>query len=295
MHADELDIDAALLRRLLAAQFPRWAGLSLDRVESAGTDNAIFRLGADMAVRMPRRAAATAQVDKEFRWLPLFAPRLPLSVPDVLAVGEPGDGYPFRWCVVRWLQGGNATHTAIDDPHRAAMELGGFVRALQQIETDGGPPPGKHNFYRGQPLAARDAHIRAALPHWQGIIDVDAAAAVWQTALDAPTWDRPPVWIHGDLAPGNVLVHRGRLHAVIDFGCLGVGDPACDLMPAWNLFPAFARETFREAAVADDATWARARGWAMVSLAALPYYKDTNPAIVATATRTLKAALGTDE
>jgi aminoglycoside phosphotransferase (APT) family kinase protein len=295
MHADELHIDAALVRGLLAAQFPRWAGLSLDRVESAGTDNAIFRLGADMAVRVPRRRASTAQVDKESRWLPLFAPRLPLSVPDILAVGEPGEGFPWRWCVVRWFEGANATHAAIDDPHLAAIDLGRFVRALQSIDTDGGPPPGKHNFYRGQPLSVRDAQVRAALPHWQGIIDVDAAAAVWRTALDAPTWDRPPVWIHGDLGPLNMIVHRGRLRAVIDFGCLGVGDPACDLMPAWNLFPAFARETFREITGADEATWARARGWAMISLGVLPYYKDTNPGIVATATRTLKAVLGADE
>ena len=292
MHADELDIDDVLVRGLVATQFPSWAHLPLERVASVGTDNAIFRLGDTLAVRLPRRVSATAQVDKEQRWLPILAPHLPLAVPSVLAVGKAGAGYPWRWCIVRWLDGNNATVAAFADPHRAARDLGAFIHALQCIDPAKGPPPGRHNFYRGVPLAVRDRQVRRSIPHWHGLIDVRAAAAVWESILGTPPWHRPGLWIHGDLGGGNVLVHEGRLSAVIDFGCLGVGDPACDLMAAWSLFSADARRTFRHSLHADEATWNRARGWALAtSVGVLPYYKDTNPAIVASARRTLEAVL----
>lgn len=293
MHADEVATDAALVRRLLAQQFPWWADRAIERVASAGTDNAIYRVGEDLAVRLPRRPSATAQAEKEDRWLPRLAPHLPLAIPEPIALGQPGEGCPWTWAVCRWLPGRSALVAAFAEPERAALTLAGFVRALQRIDTTGGPPPGPQNFRRGEPLANRDAAVRkslaALLPDDR--IDILAVTAAWEFALAAPAWAGEPVWLHGDLAPGNLLVHEGELHAVIDFGCLGVGDPACDLMAAWSVFDPDAREVFRAALDADEATWTRGRGWALTCVSALPYYRDTNPVIVATARRTIEAVL----
>ncbi len=278
MHADEVHTDASLVQRLLAAQFPRWAGLPIEPVASAGTDNAIYRLGDDMAVRMPRIHRVTGQVEKEHRWLPRFAPHLPLAIPVPLAKGTPGEGYPWHWSVYRWLEGENATTERIADPRHAATELAGFIAALQRIDPTGGPVPGPHNFFRGVPLSMRDVQTRAAIATLHGTLNIDAVTAAWDAALQSPAWGGPPVWIHGDLQSGNLLAVQGRLSAVIDFGGLGVGDPACDLIVAWNLLSASTREVFRAALPVDDATWARGRGWALsVGLIALPYYQTTNP------------------
>lgn len=280
MHVDEVDTDVSLVGRLLAAQFPEWAGLSIEPVHSAGTDNALYRLGDDMAVRLPRIEAAAGHVDKEQQWLPRLAPRLPLAIPAPLAMGTPGDGYPWRWSVYRWLEGENATIERIADPSQAALDLARFIAALHRIDPTGGPPPGPHNFFRGVPLAMRDAPTRAAIASLDGILDTSAAMAAWDATLQVPAWHGPPAWIHGDLQSGNLLAVDGRLRAVIDFGGLGVGDPACDLMVAWNLLSGEARDVFRAALQVDDATWARGRGWALsVGLIALPYYQSTNPVL----------------
>ena len=278
MRADELDTDAALVDRLLAAQFPRWAGLPIVRVESAGTDNAIYRLGDALAVRLPRIHWATGQPELEREWLPRLAPHLPLAVPVPLATGEPGEGYPWRWSVVPWLPGENASAVGVD-PREAAADLARFVLALQRIDTRGAPAAG-----RGVPLVKRDAPTRAAIEELRGLpelgLDLDAVTAAWETALRAPAWDGPPVWLHGDLQAGNLLAVEGRLSAVIDFGCLGVGDPACDSIFAWNFLSAETRDAYREALDVDDATWDRGRGWALsVGLIALPYYRVTNPVL----------------
>jgi aminoglycoside phosphotransferase (APT) family kinase protein len=292
MHADELDIDASLVGRLVAAQFPEWADLPIEPVPSAGTDNALYRLGEDMVVRLPRISWAIAPLAKEQRWLARFAPRLPLAVPVPLAKGMPAEGYPWHWSVYRWLEGERATIEGIADLGRAATNLAQFILALQRIDPTGGPAPGEHNFFRGVPLAKRDAETRAAVASLHGEVDVGAVTAVWEAALRAPEWQRPPVWIHGDLLFGNLLVDHGRLSAVIDFGCLGVGDPACDVTAAWTLFSGEARDVFRAALSVDDATWARARGWALSwALIALPYYVDTNPVIVRDARRTIAEVL----
>jgi len=280
MHVDEVDIDVGLVRRVLATQFPAWAELPLTPVSSAGTDNALYRLGDDMAVRLPRIGWAVGQVEAELRWLPRLAPHLPLAIPIPLAMGVPDEGYPWHWGVYRWLEGENATLERIGDPTAAAVTLAGFITALQRIDTAGGPWPGPNNSGRGVPLAARDEGTRAAIASLSGMIDIEAATAAWDAALRAPIWDGPPVWIHGDLQSGNLLAQRGALCAVIDWGCMGVGDPACDLMPAWNLFTAETRAVFREAMSVDDATWARGRGWALsCGLIALPYYKISNPVL----------------
>jgi aminoglycoside phosphotransferase (APT) family kinase protein len=293
MHAGEREIDAALVRRLLAAQLPQWADLPLARVRSDGTDNVIYRLGDDLAVRVPRYAAAAAQAEKEAEWLPRLAPHLSLVVPVPVALGAPGEGFPWHWSVCRWVPGEPATLERIADPTESAVQLAGFVAALQRIDPAGGPPPGEHNFGRGEPLAHRDEEVRAALEQLHDSIDVGAAAAVWEAALAAPAWDRPGVWIHGDLHGGNLLATGGRLSGLVDFGGLGVGDPACDVMVARTFLPRSARAAFRAELDVDDATWARARGWALsMGLIALPYYRKTNPALARSARRWIEEALG---
>ena len=295
LHADEVDVDASLVGRLIAAQFPRWAGLPLERVRSGGTDDVLFRLGDGLVVRLPRIPSAVAQVDKEQQWLPRLAPQLPLAVPLPMALGAPGEGYPWPWSVHGWLRGPEATPEGIPDRHRAAADLGGFLAALQAIDPTGAPGPGRHNGFRGGPLADRDDATRAAIAELHGVVDADAATAAWTAALAAPAWAGPPVWIHGDLIPGNLLAHDGRLSAVLDFGCLGVGDPACDGMAAWTFLDAGARETFRTAAGFDDATWERARGWALSwGLLALPYYRESNPVLAERARRAVDEVLAGD-
>jgi aminoglycoside phosphotransferase (APT) family kinase protein len=280
MHVDEVDSDAILVSRLLAAQFPQWADLSIDSVPSAGTDNALYRLCDDKVVRLPRIQAAAAQVSKEHQWLPRLTPFLTLPIPVPLAKGVPGEGYPWHWSVYRWLEGESATIERISDPCQAATELARFIAALQRIDPTGGPSPGAHNSFRGVPLATRDTATRTAISTLRGTLDAVAATSAWDAALQASAWNDAPVWIHGDLQSGNLLAQYGRLSAVIDFGCLGVGDPACDLMVAWNLLSAESRDVFRNALQVDDATWARGRGWALsVGLIALPYYQATNPVL----------------
>ncbi|MBC7805701.1 MAG: aminoglycoside phosphotransferase family protein [Akkermansiaceae bacterium] len=292
MHADEIDTDVALVRRLLTTQFLRWADLPIIPVPSGGTDNAIYRLGTDMAVRLPRIHWATGQVEKERRWLPHMAPRLPLAVPIPLATGLPGEGYPWHWSVYQWIEGENATADRLVDLSHAAKELAQFVTAFHAIDSTGGPLAGAHNFSRGVPLAMRDGAVRTAIAELDGLIDTDMATAAWKVALQAPLWNAPPVWVHGDLQSGNLLAMEGNLTAVIDFGAMGVGDPACDLIVAWNLFSAESREVFRTTLCADDATWARGRGWALsVGLIALPYYLNTSPAMVRYARHTISEVL----
>jgi aminoglycoside phosphotransferase (APT) family kinase protein len=293
MHADEVDTDASLVVRLLAAQFPQWADLPIEPVLSIGTDNAIYRLGEDMCVRLPRIHWAVGQVDKEHEWLRILGPHLPLAIPVPLAKGMPAEGYPWRWSVCRWLEGEVATIERIADARQAARDLAQFITALHRIDPIGGPSPGAHNSHRGVPLAMRDSATRTAIASLGGMIDTEAAAAAWEGSLKTAPWERPPVWIHGDMMPGNLLINQGgRLSAVIDFGCLGVGDPACDMMAAWTLFSGESREVFRAALSVDDATWARGRGWALsCALIYFPYYLNSNPAGVSAARHTINEVL----
>ncbi|MFD5519548.1 aminoglycoside phosphotransferase family protein [Streptomyces sp. NPDC127066] len=287
MHAGETRIDDSLVRRLLAGQFPRWSRLPLKRVRSAGTVNALYRLGDDMAVRLPRVADGADDALKEHTWLPRLAPMLPFPVPEILGLGTPAADYPWHWSVLRWLDGDLPAPDALTDPRELAADLGAFVTALRGIDLPGGP-----GAYRGTPLAAVDAETRSALDDLRGAIDTGAATAAWEEALAAPAWTGPPRWLHSDLMPMNLLVRGGRLAAVLDFGTLGTGDPACDFIPAWNLLPAAARPAFREAAGADDAGWARGRGWALsMALAQLPYYRVTNPVIAGNAEHVIREVL----
>lgn len=271
----KLEIDVSLVRRLLV-QFPQWADLPVKRVAFDGWDNTTFRLGEDLSVRLPSAQAYAGQVEKEHRWLPRLAPLLPLPIPVPLAMGVPANGYPWHWSVYRWLEGENATIKSIADLQQFATTLAQFLAALQRIDPADGPPPGQHNFFRGGPLTTYDSETRDAIATLRGKIDADAVTAVWEAALRA-TWHGPPVWLHGDVSAGNLLVEKGRLNAVIDFGCTAVGDPACDLTIAWTLFSGESRNAFREALPLDRATWARGRGWALWKGLITLVKRATNP------------------
>ncbi len=289
MHADEVETSPALVRALLTDQFPQWAELPIELVDSYGTDHDIYRVGDHLAARLPRIGWATRQAAKEAVWLPRLAPHLPLAVPVPLAMGAPGNGYPFDWSVCEWLPGVNA-NDSIDGLDRAARDLGAFIIALRRIDTADAPRRRKHA--RGGPLIESDEQVRASIAELRDRVDAAATLREWQRALDAPTWDGDEVWVHGDLLPGNLLVVDGRLSAVIDFGGLNVGDPACDLQPAWNVFTGASRERFRTELDVDDASWQRGRGWALAqAVNALPYYWDTNPGIVRQAQHALEQLL----
>jgi aminoglycoside phosphotransferase (APT) family kinase protein len=290
MHADEIETDVALVRRLLTGQFPHWAGLAIEPVVSYGTDHDIYRLGDDLAARLPRIGWATGQAAKEAKWLPRLAPHLPLAVPVQVAMGQPAEGYPFAWSVYEWLPGENANGT-IGDLDRAAVDLAGFVTALRRVDTTAADPrrPGS----RGAPLAQLDEQVRRSIAELGDRIDGDAALGSWEESISAPEWDGEEVWVHGDLLPGNLLVVDGRLSAVIDFGGLNVGDPACDLQPAWNVFAGDSRARYRAELQVDDGSWVRGRGWALFqAVSALPYYWHTNPGMIRQASHALAQVLG---
>ena len=248
-------IDAALVRRLVATQFPRWRDLPVVPVRSDGWDNRTYRLGRDLSVRLPTADGYVPAVEKEQRWLPVLAPLLPLPIPEPVAIGAPSPEFPRPWSVRRWIEGEPVTDGT--DQERLAADLAGFLVALRAVDASDGPVAGEHSFHRGGPLAAYDEETRSCLARL-GIDD----SGVWDAAL-ASRWDRSGVWFHGDVAVGNLLAREGRLAAVIDFGTCGVGDPACDLVIAWTFLDAPARRVFRDEVGLDDDTWARARGWAL--------------------------------
>jgi aminoglycoside phosphotransferase (APT) family kinase protein len=259
---EEIIIDVSLVKRLIATQFPEWKNLEVKPVEKSRWDNRTFHLGDNMSVRLPSAEWYAEQVDKEQFWLPKLASHLPLPISIPLAMGKPGEGYPFNWSVYKWLTGETASIERITDMNEFAKDLGEFLVALHKIDTTGGPVAGEHNFYRGDSLATYDDETRQAINLLKSKIDVELVTEIWNKAI-ATTWQKPPVWVHGDIAVGNLLMNNGKLSAVIDFGCLGVGDPACDLVIAWTFFKGEARDTFKAILSLDNDTWLRAMGWAL--------------------------------
>jgi aminoglycoside phosphotransferase (APT) family kinase protein len=285
----ELVVDVALVRRLLADQLPHLASLPVSPVRSAGTVNAVFRLGPDLCVRMPKVPAWAMSLDRELEWLPRLAPGLPLAVPEPVARGGPGSGYPLSWAVLRWIDGTPYADDAVADERAAARELAGFVLALRRTDPAGGPVAGR------RPLRELDAQTRVAIDASADLLDAPAATAAWARALGSPVWTGAATWIHADLLRPNLLVREGRLRAVIDFGGAGVGDPATDVIAAWSVFGPAGREAYRTALGVDEGTWQRARGIALHQAALIvPYYRDTNPEFTAVALRTVAQVL-TDE
>lgn len=305
MHRDEIPTSPELVRDLLTDQFPEYGAMSITAVPSAGTDNALFRLGEELSIRMPRIGWAVDSIDREFRWLPRLGPELTLPVPEPIALGSPGRGYPCSWTICRWIAGANPATGQTPHPLDLAAGLARFLRSLRAIDVTGAPAA-----KRGVPVATRDAEVRAAVAALRKIqasgqaddpavarilaIDLDALLALWHADIKAADWDQPPVWIHADISPLNVLCDdQGRLSAVIDFGTMGVGDPAVDCYGAWNLLDAESREVFRRELGLDADTWARGRAWALsIALIQLPYYYRTNPGLTAVSHQVIGQLLG---
>ncbi|MEV0800828.1 aminoglycoside phosphotransferase family protein [Kribbella sp. NPDC050281] len=286
---ERIDVEAAQVRRLVEEQFPQWAGLPVHPVANGGWDNRTFHLGTDMVVRIPSASEYAQAVEKEHRWLPALAPQLPLPIPVPLAKGKPSAEYPHSWSIYQWLDGVTATADRIADPVRFALDLAGFLDALQSIDATDGPQPGIHNWFRGGTLRTYDKNTQSALGEMDGHIDVELAREIWANALDA-RWDGADRWFHGDVAEGNLLLDNGQLAAVIDFGTCGVGDPACDLAIAWTLLTPDGREAFRDRLSVDAVTWARGRGWALWKAIATYWHTYEDPedaAVCASAKRVL--------
>jgi aminoglycoside phosphotransferase (APT) family kinase protein len=257
------DITTDLVARLVASQFPAWADLPVRRVDVDGWDNASFRLGDTMSVRLPSAEDYVESIIKEHRWLPVLAGQLPLPIPVLLATGKPGCGFPRPWSVHQWIDGDPVRYgEPLADMAQFASDLADFLAVLYRIDATGGPAPGEHNFFRGGPLTVYDGETQQALAALKGDIDTDLAAEVWRAAL-AAAWDGPPVWFHGDAQPGNLLLEDGRLSAVLDFGTSGVGDPSCDTTIAWTFLSGESTDVFKDRLPVDSATWVRGRGWAI--------------------------------
>jgi len=287
MHDGEADIDAELVRRLLAAQFPRMAGLPVTPFRSTGTVNTIYRLGDHLYARLPRVAQWARDLETESHWLPRLAPGLSLRVPEPVVIGRPGDGYPWSWAIYRWIDGQPYADELIPDERQAARELARFVTGLRRADTAGAPRAGR------RPLRQLDADTRAAIEAAGDDIDRDAVLAAWEQALETPAWDgQTPAWIHADLLRPNLLVDGGKLRAVIDWGAAGAGDPAADLIAAWAVFGPDGREAYRDALDHGDGAWDRARGVALhQAVMLIPYYRETNPGMAALGRRTVGQVL----
>jgi aminoglycoside phosphotransferase (APT) family kinase protein len=287
MHEDEVDIDEHLVRRLLSAQCPQWAELPIERVDSTGTVNAIFRLGDQLAVRLPR-TPQWHDVDTEMCWLAALAGHLPVAVPEALVRGEPAHGYAWPWAVFRWIDGRTWDPDDNGYSRDAADDVARFLTAMHRADPADQPCP---EPVAVAALAAWDDGVRSALDDASGMLDTDATLKAWQRALRVPEWKGPPLLLHGDVLAANVLVRDGRLHAVIDWAGIRVGDPARDLMAAWTLFRGEARRRFRASLSFDDDTWARARGWALTRISNVAYYATTNPRFSSDAIATITEVL----
>jgi aminoglycoside phosphotransferase (APT) family kinase protein len=258
----KLYVQTEQVERLVAAQFPEYRDLTIRPVEFDGWDNCTFRLGDDFSVRLPSASYYVEQINKEYTWLPVLAPQLPLPITVPVRTGKPGEGYPFPWAINRWMEGETATLNNITGMEEFASDLAGFLNALRKVDATGGPASGIQNFYRGSGLQVYNTDVDQSLESLDGVLDIAVCARVWAAAL-ASTWEQEPVWVHGDVAAGNLLVREGRLTGVIDFGVCCVGDPACDLVIAWTFLTGASREVFCRAIDVDTAIWDRAKGWAL--------------------------------
>lgn len=259
-----ISITVDLASQLIAEQFPEYADLPIQSVDCGGIDNRTFHLGDALLIRMPSAAGYAPQVEKEQKWLPYLAPHLSMAIPTPIAQGQPNKDYPWHWSIVRWIFGQSVNQIKLSDRQleQLAQDLAQFLKELHRVPTKDAPAGGLHNYYRGCHPSAYDTEARADITRLCDIIDSPRALAVWEAAMRSQ-WQSEPVWVHGDVASGNILVHDMKMTAMIDFGCMAVGDPACDLVIAWTLFEGKARKLFKDSIDLDADTWARARGWAL--------------------------------
>ncbi|MED0986325.1 aminoglycoside phosphotransferase family protein [Bacillus paramycoides] len=255
-------INTELAKRLVQEQFPEWAHLEIKPVKFSGHDNRTFHLGKQMSVRLPSDAAYVPQVEKENKWLPILSKEITLPISSPIAKGNPSEEYPWPWSINKWIEGETVTKENVHNLNEFATDLGSFLVELQSIDASNGPKAGAHNFYRGGLISVYDEEARVAIENNKDVFDETLLKHLWDLALRS-TWERTPVWVHGDIAPGNLLIKDGKLCAVIDFGILGVGDPACDAAMAWTFFDKNSRNVFKEVLCMDEETWNRARGWAL--------------------------------
>lgn len=257
-------IDEQLVIKLIAEQFPLWSNLSIKQVEVNGHDNKSFRLGDKMLIRLPSAQNYATQVLKEQKYLPLLAPYLSHPIPKPIALGQSSTNYPFNWSIYNWLDGESVNNITLNDAElrQLAKDLANFLNELYKIDAKNGPPAGTHNYWRGGDLSVYDSQSKELFNNLKNIIDSTKANKIWQQALNSK-WQKEPVWIHGDFAIGNILVKNGKLAAIIDFGCSAIGDPACDLVPAWTIFDNDTRKIFRNNLNLDISAWQRAQGWAL--------------------------------
>jgi aminoglycoside phosphotransferase (APT) family kinase protein len=257
-----MNIDTDLVRRLINSQFPKWKDYDIKPVSPQGWDNRTFHLGSNMSIRLPSSESYTPQAEKEQTWLPFLSQKLPFQIPVLLEKGNPSEMFPYKWGIYKWLDGDNLELELIRDISRLAKDIARFLTQLQKIDTVNAPLAGRHCFYRGAPLEVYHAETKRAIHNLSKIIDAKFATEIWDKAVGTK-WKKPPVWFHGDIAKGNILTRNGQLYAIIDFGCCGVGDPACDLSIAWTFLPEQARKVFKSKLDLDEATWQRGRAWAL--------------------------------
>ncbi len=279
------------VRALIATSVPALAHLDV-RSFAAGSDNRLYRLGENHLVRIPRRADAALQIEKECRWLERLGSKLPLTIPSIAHRGEPCCCIPHSWAVYDWIQGTPVAMTTDLDEEVSADRLAACLLELQAQDTDGGPTPGEHNFRRGGPLGERDTATRSAISQLPPHYDQPRAHRIWDAALQASSGLIRTGWIHGDLQPGNLLTEDRQIVALIDMGGLGVGDLACDLLPAWSVFGPAGSERFLKAMGPTTAELQRGMGWALtIASGALAFYGQRSGAMQAMAERILDSLL----
>lgn len=288
MHQDELTITETLVRALLDEQCAEWASMPLQRIASSGTDNALFRLGDDYVVRLPRIDWAVNSIDKEYEWVPKLATVLKTPISEPIFKGQPNSSYPWPWMITQWNEGLNPVFEQTNEYKLLAVDLANFINQLHMVKLEGGP-----KSRRGVPLIQLDTDTRQAISELDGEINISQISDLWLQLSTTPSWCKELVWVHGDILPGNVLIQNNRLSAVIDFSDVGIGDPACDLVIAWSLLNEHSRNVFKRNLVnIDEDTWQRGRGWALsIALILLPYYKNTNPTLATLARRILQQVM----
>lgn len=283
-----IEISNELVQKLIKGQFHKWEGLPIYPVEKSGHDNRTFHLGDKMSVRLPSGKEYAPQVEKELFWLPKLAPHLSLPISSPIASGHPTEDYPFPWSINQWINGDTLTYDNVKDLNQFAIDLARFLQELQAIDTSGGPIAGSDNFHRGGLLSIYNEGTQVALKSLKSVVPVEKLSNIWSIALGSK-WVKKNVWVHGDIAPGNLLVNNGRLCAVIDFGILGIGDPSCDYAIAWTFLDVDSRNAFFQELECDEDTRSRARGWALWK--ALITYNDGNPVIAENAKHTVGVIL----
>ncbi|MGL6173109.1 MAG: aminoglycoside phosphotransferase family protein [Cellulosilyticaceae bacterium] len=281
-----IQITTEIVEQLIQQQFPKWKNLDIKPVEKSGHDNRTFHLGDEMTVRLPSGKDYVPQVEKELEWLPKLQLGISLPITSPIAKGEASELYPYPWSINGYIQGETVDYDTVKDLNLLAKDLACFLKELQAIESIDAPVAGRHNFYRGASLAVYNEETESALEKLKDILPIEKLAVVWEKALQSK-WEKEGVWIHGDVAPGNLLVKAGKLCGVIDFGIMGVGDPACDYAMAWTFFDEESRSVFLSHL--DSGTVDRGRGWALWK--ALITYNNDNKAVRLNARKTIQAIL----